>query len=212
MKKQKGMCGLRIHDIIVFARELLDKNYAENTRESIRKLSLKRLVNHGLLVLNPDNPKRPINSGSTNYALEPSFRKILEKEGNDDLIKKWKEGNKNLLKNLTERIEKHLEGMVAVNEAFKKEFGRTVVYFPNNRAIHSISDTSKKIGNKTFRAVHINNLLGDFIYIQEYEESAYGEEIKGGLTVGVNNVEEFISFLLDINKKFMEQIKDDKHS
>jgi len=109
-------------------------------------------------------------------------------------------------------IEKHLESMVAVNEAFKKEFGRSIVYFPNNRAIHSISDTSKKIGNKTFRAVHINNLLGDFLYVQEYEDSAYGEEVKGGLMVELNKVKEFISFLEDVNRKVGEQVKDDKHN
>lgn len=51
---------LRIHDIIVHAKKKLHKEYAENTRESIRKGSLKRLVNHGLVISNKDDPKRPI--------------------------------------------------------------------------------------------------------------------------------------------------------
>ncbi len=107
LEKQKGMVGLRIHDIITYARELLNKTYAENTRESIRKGSMKRLVNHGLLILNPDDPTRAINSGLTNYALEPSFRKILENPNEKILITKWKESHKGLVKDLKKTLEEH---------------------------------------------------------------------------------------------------------
>src|SRR3989344_9315055 len=71
---------LRIHDIIVGAKKLLSKSYAENTRESIRKLSMKKLVQAGLVIQNEDDPSRPINSGANNYVLDGKFKAVLEAE------------------------------------------------------------------------------------------------------------------------------------
>ena len=83
---------LRIHDIIAGAKRLFSKSYAENTRESIRKLSMKKLVQAGLVIQNEDDPSRPINSGSNNYVLEGKFKAILDAEYSerDILIKTWK--------------------------------------------------------------------------------------------------------------------------
>lgn len=83
---------LRIHDIIVHAKKKLKKEYAENTRESIRKGSLKRLVNFGLVLYNKDDPARPTNSGLTNYSLTKEFFNILKSKGNSrkKLINSWK--------------------------------------------------------------------------------------------------------------------------
>ena len=117
LKKQEGMKGFRIHDIITNAKILLNKNYAENTRESIRKLSLKRLVNHGLVVLNPDNPKRPINSGMTNYSLEPSFKEILSASDvkRQELINEWGRKHKEIIVKNKDFISKH-EIYVDINQ------------------------------------------------------------------------------------------------
>ena len=92
--------GSRIHDIIQYADHLLSKKYAENTRESIRKSSLKRLVDYGLVVVNHDNPSRPVNSGNTNYILEKFFEEILRADisNRDKLINKWLASHSDLLK------------------------------------------------------------------------------------------------------------------
>lgn len=160
-KKQKGMKGLRIHDIIVSAKDLLNKNYAENTRESIRKLSLKRLVSQGLLVLNPDNPKRPINSGLTNYSLEPLFREILENDKNSNLIKKWEEGHKDLLKNLKERIEKHDIYLKINNETIKLSYGE------HNMLIKQIIEILIKNEFSGFEVFYIGDTKDKQVYIDK---------------------------------------------
>lgn len=69
--------GARITDILEFARTDLHINYAENTRETIRKHSLKYLIDFGLVLVNADNPNRPTNSGLTNYTLVSGFRLLL---------------------------------------------------------------------------------------------------------------------------------------
>ncbi len=92
--------GARIHDIIAFAKSDLRKKYAENTRESIRKRSMQRLVNHGLAIVNPDDPERTTNSGDTNYILTPEFLYILEHIGSSDLpsvIDGWRKKHKSVL-------------------------------------------------------------------------------------------------------------------
>lgn len=92
--------GVRIHDIIKYSDILLNKKYAENTRESIRKSSLKRLVDHGLVIVNSDNPSRPTNSGNTNYILEKTFEDILriDKSNRDSKINTWLNLHKSLIK------------------------------------------------------------------------------------------------------------------
>ena len=42
--------GARIHDILNFARDVIGKKVAENTREAYRKTSLAPLLNHGIVV------------------------------------------------------------------------------------------------------------------------------------------------------------------
>ena len=82
--------GSGIRDILDYCRNCGTK-YAENTRESLRKYSVKYLVNHGLVIRNHDNPGRATNSSKTNYILTSDFKEILESEEKERarLIKIW---------------------------------------------------------------------------------------------------------------------------
>lgn len=75
--------GARITDIISFANAKLGKSYAENTRESIRKTALKNLLDFGLIDKNKDFPQRPVNSGNTNYTINPNFETLIYSFGSD---------------------------------------------------------------------------------------------------------------------------------
>lgn len=50
-------------------RDRWGKDYAPNTRETVRRQSVHQLVAAGVLALNPDDPTRPVNSGKTVYQL-----------------------------------------------------------------------------------------------------------------------------------------------
>lgn len=75
--------GARVTDILNFARKDLNKPYAENTRETVRKYSLKYLIEHGLVIQNADDPNRVTNSGKNNYILTPQFRVLIQSYLND---------------------------------------------------------------------------------------------------------------------------------
>ena len=99
-------------------------------------------------------------------------------------------------------VSKHLEKLVAVNEAFTKSFGNTIAYYPNNRAIHPSSDEILSIGKKTFRFILIDNPLGKAFYVQEVVRDASGEEVKGGLIIPLSDLNEF----MDEIKEFRERV------
>jgi len=73
------MLGIRA--ILDFAREKLDRNYAENTRESVRKYSVKQLVSAGVLLHNPDKPDRAVNSSDNCYQVEGHALALLRQFG-----------------------------------------------------------------------------------------------------------------------------------
>lgn len=73
------MLGIRA--ILDFAREKLDRNYAENTRERVRKYSVKQLVSAGVLLHNPDMPDRAVNSSDNCYQVEGHALALLRQCG-----------------------------------------------------------------------------------------------------------------------------------
>ena len=60
-----------ITPIIDFVSREYGVRYAPNTRETIRDEAVKHFVESGMLIRNPDDPKRPTNSGKTVYQVEP---------------------------------------------------------------------------------------------------------------------------------------------
>lgn len=64
--------------------EAYDKRYMPNTRESVRKLTVHQFLDAGLIVINPDNPERPINSGRTVYQITQAALGLLRTFGTVD--------------------------------------------------------------------------------------------------------------------------------
>ncbi|HUU89489.1 MAG TPA: BsuBI/PstI family type II restriction endonuclease [Candidatus Glassbacteria bacterium] len=72
---------IRIHDILVFIQENYGRKYAENTRETIRRQTLHQFEQGGIVVKNPDNPRRPTNSPNTVYAISDEALRTIGKYG-----------------------------------------------------------------------------------------------------------------------------------
>jgi hypothetical protein len=62
-------------------------------------------MNHGLLVMNEDDPERPINSGETNYKLTDSLRDILGQRDStkrEGMIREWLSSHKQIVEVVAE--------------------------------------------------------------------------------------------------------------
>src|SRR3990170_5661426 len=57
------------------------KQYAPNTRETVRRQTVHQFMQAAMIVPNPDIPSRPTNSPKAVYQIEPSALKLLRKFG-----------------------------------------------------------------------------------------------------------------------------------
>ncbi len=69
---------------MIFMAEHYGKRYAPNTRETVRRQTVHQFLAAGLVVLNPDEPDRPINSGKTVYQVSPASLRLLRAYGTVD--------------------------------------------------------------------------------------------------------------------------------
>ncbi|HTN75886.1 MAG TPA: BsuBI/PstI family type II restriction endonuclease [Pirellulaceae bacterium] len=75
---------LRIWDIMGWMRDHYDKDYAANSRETIRRQTIHQFEQARLINRNPDAPARPTNSGDTVYQLTAEAAKVLKRFGKRD--------------------------------------------------------------------------------------------------------------------------------
>lgn len=66
-----------ITPIMDWIRDRYKKEYAPNTRETIRRQTMHQFVDAGIAVYNPDNPTRPVNSPAAVYQIEHEALKLL---------------------------------------------------------------------------------------------------------------------------------------
>lgn len=74
-----------ITPIMDWIRENYRKDYAPNTRETIRRQTMHQFVEAGLVLYNPDKPNRPINSPAAVYKIEGAALDLLRTFG----TKQW---------------------------------------------------------------------------------------------------------------------------
>lgn len=79
-----------------WAREHYQKEYAPNTRETIRRQTMHQFVDAGIALYNPDQPNRPVNSPKAVYQIEPNTLFLLRTFGTPS----WHE-------NLSDYLAKH---------------------------------------------------------------------------------------------------------
>lgn len=75
---------LRTFEIMQWARERYDKNYAPNSRETVRRFTLHQFAEAALVLQNPDKPDRPINSPKWCYQIDSRVLTLLRSVGTDE--------------------------------------------------------------------------------------------------------------------------------
>jgi len=66
-----------ITPIMDWIRQYYQKDYAPNTRETIRRQTMHQFVDAGIALYNPDQPDRPVNSPKAVYQIEPAALTLL---------------------------------------------------------------------------------------------------------------------------------------
>jgi type II restriction enzyme len=82
---------LGITPIINFIAEDYGKEYAPNTRETIRRQTIHQFLEAGLIFLNPDQPSRPINSPKTVYQVTENTLELLRAYQSDNWTEKLRQ-------------------------------------------------------------------------------------------------------------------------
>lgn len=77
---------LRVHDILGDIKRRYGREYAENSRETIRRKVLHQFEQAGIVIRNVDEPERPTNSGLTNYVLSDPILDVIRSYGSSQ----WK--------------------------------------------------------------------------------------------------------------------------
>jgi hypothetical protein len=79
--KADGSQRLRIVEIMQWLHDHYGKDYAPNSRETIRRQTLHQFVDAGLVLRNPDDLERPVNSDQTCYQVAPEGLALLRRFG-----------------------------------------------------------------------------------------------------------------------------------
>jgi len=74
-ESEKPLMG--ITPIMDWAREHYQKDYAPNTRETVRRQTMHQFVDAGIALYNPDKPDRPVNSPKAVYQIEDTVLELL---------------------------------------------------------------------------------------------------------------------------------------
>lgn len=151
---------MRIHDMLGAIKEWYGREYAENTRETIRRQVLHQFVQASIAVPNPDEPNRPTNSPSFCYALTDLALRTVKTYSSDrwrDAVQSFQDNQSMLVEIYRKKREqlkvslcldsgetyllspgKHNELQVAIVEEFGARFipGGTLVY---------LGDTANKV-------------------------------------------------------------------
>lgn len=72
-----------ITPIMYFIRDNYGKEYAPNTRETIRRQTIHQFMAAGIAVSNPDTPDRPVNSPKCCYQITPATLDLIRSFGTD---------------------------------------------------------------------------------------------------------------------------------
>ena len=67
-----------ITPIMEFCSTFYQKKYAPNTRETFRRQTIHQFVDAGIVLYNPDNPTRPVNSPKAVYQIAPDILGLIK--------------------------------------------------------------------------------------------------------------------------------------
>lgn len=93
-------------------------------------------------------------------------------------------------------IQKHLEVLTHTNVAYTSQVGPTILYHPNDRAVHAGLKETFKLNGKEYEISTVDNRLGEFILIQETKDG----DIEGGIIIPKDEYDGFVKVLNEMQE------------
>jgi hypothetical protein len=93
-------------------------------------------------------------------------------------------------------VDKYLSIMKHTNEIYVDNYGNTVVYFPNTRMMHAISEETFPLSNDLIvKAFRLRNNLGEFVFVQSRQKDEYREDVNSGLLIPLDRFPDFVEYM-----------------
>jgi hypothetical protein len=126
----------RIWDIMGWMKKKYGKEYAANSRETIRRHTVHQFEQARLINRNPDDPLRPTNSGDTKYQLTEDAAEVLRSFGN---------------RNFSKQCERFLRSHGSLTEAYER--ARNLLKVPVTLPDGSKAELSPGLHNELQRLI-----------------------------------------------------------
>jgi adenine-specific DNA-methyltransferase len=120
-----------ITQMMGFFDEHYGKKYAPNTRETVRRQTVHQFLEAGIILYNPDEPKRPINSGKTVYQIDAAPLAVIRTFG----TAQWDKALADFRSKVTTLREKYAEERYARRIPVRVSGGVTITLSPGGQNI-----------------------------------------------------------------------------
>ena len=120
-----------ITPMMQFIRQQYGKAYAPNSRETIRRQSVHQFLDAGLIVANPDAPKRPTTSGMNVYQIETSALELIRRYGSPT----WNRSLKTYLASVETLKKRYAQERNMLRIPIEVAPGRTITISPGGQNI-----------------------------------------------------------------------------
>jgi len=135
------------------------------------------------------------------YYIKETIRKTLHSNPNGVTIG-------DLVKSLgfePRTVDKYLSIMRHTNEIYVDNYGKTVVFFPNTRMMHAISEEVLPLGEDTMiKTFRLRNNLGEFVFVQSRMKDEYREDVSSGLLIPLDRFPDFVEYLKKMQTEMMK--------
>jgi adenine-specific DNA-methyltransferase len=128
-----------ITPMMAFFREHCGKDYKPNTRETVRRQTVHQFMDAGLIVINPDDPDRPINSPKAVYQITPEALEMLRTYG----TAKWTRRLRTYLTSVETLKKRYAQQREMVRIPIKVAAGKQITLSPGGQNVlvqHIIED------------------------------------------------------------------------
>ena len=148
-----------------FFREHYHKNYAPNSRETVRRQTVHQFLEAGLIVANPDDPKRPINSGKTVYQIEQGALELLRTFGTSE----WEMNLKTYLSSIETLKKRYAQERVMHRIPVTVAPGKTITLSPGgqNILVEKIIHEFAEIYTPGGKVLYVGDTDDKFAYYDE---------------------------------------------